>query len=774
MAAQELGNVAVRLLDLDPGGVPAAAELAGELLHPDQEREIARREGRRRVVRLVRSPARAAAGDARPVRADRSYLVTGGLGGIGLAVGEWLLEQGAGAVVLSGRRAPGPDAEAVVARLRERHARVRVETADVTDGEAVTRLVAGIGGTEAEPPLGGVFHSVGVLSDATLPNQDWAGFERVLWPKVLGGWRLHRATRSLDLDRFVLFSSVSGLFGTPGQANYAAANVFLDQLALYRRSLGLPGQTVVWGPWWGVGWGETERERIAPGMELAGVSWVTRAQALRALSRLLRENVPVGAVASVDWTSLATGMARPPAPVTDLTGAAADAVPGEPGDLAARLQGAQAGDRERLAVELVREAVRSVLRLGELPAPDVGFFELGMDSLMAVELRNRVNRGLSGAFVASNTAVFDHPTPAALGRHLLAGLGEPPPVAAAPRAAPRRGEDRVAVVGMACRFPGGADAGGFWAQLAAGEQSVTRGRPEELFPEEQNGGPGPFGAYLPALDRFDAEFFRIPPVEAELMDPQQRLLLEVSWEALEDAGMAPARLRGSATGVYAGISVSDYRELIGPVAGDAARSLYSATGTSLSAAIGRVAFALGLEGPALAVDTACSGSLVAVHQAAMGLARGEADLALAGGVNAILAPEVTRLLADASMLSPNGRCRTFDAAADGFVRGEGCGVVVLKRLADAERDGDRILGVLLGSAVNQDGASAGLTVPNGPAQERGDPGGARAGGCRTRNRGLPGGARHGDGARGPHRGGRRRRRCTGRAGRRSARCSSVR
>ena len=251
---------------------------------------------------------------------------------------------------------------------------------------------------------------------------------------------------------------------------------------------------------------------------------------------------------------------------------------------------------------------------------------------------------------------------------------------------------------------------------------MTHGRPEPLPVDPETSAAPAWGAYLPGLDCFDAEFFRIAPVEAALMDPQQRLLLEVSWEALEDAGLAPNGLAGSRTGVYAGITTSDYRDLIGldgrGRSGNGAEGLYAATGMSFSTAIGRVAFALGLEGPAMAVDTACSSSLVAVHQAAAGLQRGEADLALAGGVNAILTARVTRLFESGGMLAPDGRCKTFDAAADGYVRGEGCGMVVLKRLSDAERDGDRILGVLLGSAVNQDGASAGLTVPNGPAQER--------------------------------------------------------
>ena len=298
---------------------------------------------------------------------------------------------------------------------------------------------------------------------------------------------------------------------------------------------------------------------------------------------------------------------------------------------------------------------------------------------------------------------------------------------------PKSSESRspVAIVGMACRFPGADGLSAFWRLLETGSNAVQEGLPGSgigrvgaLFPDDTGQIDAcRFGAYLDELDRFDAAFFRISPVEAQLLDPQQRLILETSWRALEDAGIDPALLKDSRTGVYAGISNNDYRGLIleaSENAGSAepAASLYAVTGTSLNTAIGRVAFALGLGGPAMAVDTACSSSLVATHQAVSGLQRGDADLALAGGVNIILSGRLLEFRANAGMLSPDGQCKTFDASANGYVRGEGCGVLVLKRLADAEADGDRIWGVILGTALNQDGASPGLTVPNGAAQER--------------------------------------------------------
>ena len=286
----------------------------------------------------------------------------------------------------------------------------------------------------------------------------------------------------------------------------------------------------------------------------------------------------------------------------------------------------------------------------------------------------------------------------------------------------------IAIVGMACRFPRAPDLSAFWRLLDGGENAVTEGVPGsgigrvgELFPDtDVQSQACRFGAYLDELDLFDASFFRISPVEATFLDPQQRLMLETSWRALEDAGIDPDRLKGTRTGVYAGISNNEYRGLILDVSDTAepAASLYTVTGTSFNTAIGRVAYVLGLEGPAMALDTACSSSLVAMHQAVTGLQRGEADLALAGGVHTILSGRLLELRANAGMLSPDGRCATFDAAANGYVRGEGCGIVALKRLADAEADGDRIWGVIRSTAVNQDGASPGLTVPNGQSQER--------------------------------------------------------
>ncbi|MEV0304271.1 non-ribosomal peptide synthetase/type I polyketide synthase [Streptomyces prasinus] len=284
---------------------------------------------------------------------------------------------------------------------------------------------------------------------------------------------------------------------------------------------------------------------------------------------------------------------------------------------------------------------------------------------------------------------------------LRSGIGEP-----------------VAIVGMGARMPGGADdPERLWDLLAEGRDAVVPYSATRLadvpggFPDGT-----PSGGFLTQVDGFDAEFFGVSPREAACLDPQQRLLLEVAWEALENAGTRPASLRGSRTGVYVGVTNNDYQQALLTQVSAEDLEAYALTGAASTFAAGRIAYWLGTHGPSLSVDTACSSSLVAVHLAAQALRCGEADVALAGGVNVLLAPEWYTVLGKAGMLAADAHCKTFDAAADGYVRSEGCGVLVLKRLSDARADGSRVLAVIRGTAVNQDGRSSGVTVPNAKAQ----------------------------------------------------------
>ena len=665
------------------------------------------------------------------LRQDRTYLVTGGLGGIGCAVATWLADQGAGSIVLNGRRDPDATAEEVIQGLRNQGVNVQVELADVTDAAAIEQMLERM--DRELPPLGGVIHSVGVLSDGALTNQTWDRFEEVLWPKILGGWQLHRATAQLDLDFFILFSSRVGVMGNPGQANHAAANAFLDQLAGHRRALGLPGQAIAWGAWSEIGEAAEQRDRIDRQRTALGGRWFTPQQGMRAFDRLVRQDTTTSVVMSMDWSVFEEAVEERPPLLEDLlsanTGTTAAAASASD-DLMTRLRGTPAPAHEELLVSFVQQEVQAVLRLQSTPDPTVGFFDLGMDSLMAVELRNRLNRAFSGEYTASNTIVFDYPDVATLARHLVGELGEfgdvPAPQAQPvaqpwpkPEPAAQGKDDGIAIVGMACRFPGAADLQAFWHLLEAGEDAVTDGRRDSGSWEGVTGDPANDydalrrGGFIEGIDLFDARFFGISPIIARATDPQHRLLLETSWHALEDAGINPDELRGSNTGVFAGVASSEYRDLM-----LAAGSSISYVGTANSMAVGGVSFKLGLTGPAVPVELNCASSLVSVHHALTALRQGEVNLALAGGVNTVLSPGKTGEMAELGMLSREQRCKTFDAAADGFARGEGCGMLVLKRLDEAEADGDRIWGVIRGAAVNQNGPSAGPTAPNGPGQER--------------------------------------------------------
>src|SRR6202171_2613058 len=396
--------------------------------------------------------------------------------------------------------------------------------------------------------------------------------------------------------------------------------------------------------------------------------------------------------------------------------------------LAQRLSGLGAEAQRDLLVGLVRGQVAVVL--GQSSPEEIvsttAFQDLGFDSLSAIELRNRLKTatGLS----LSPTLIFDYPTPAALAGYLgqqVTGVVEP--VRALPRV--RAGVDEpggvggVAGVGMGCRFRGGVESpGGLWEVVAEGRDVMSEFPADRGWDVAGLFDPDPdavgktycrWGGFLHGADQFDAGFFGIGPGEALAMDPQQRLLLECSWEALEHAGIDPLSLRGSATGVFAG----SYAQGDGLGAAEQPEG-YGLTGRARSVAFGRVFYVLGLEGPAVSVDTACSSSLVALHPACQSLRSGECDLALAGGVTVMATPAGFVEFSRQRGLAVDGRCKSFAGAADGTGWGEGAGVVVLARLADARRWGDPVLALVRGSAVNQDGASNGLTAPNGPSQQR--------------------------------------------------------
>ena len=660
------------------------------------------------------------------VKADRTYLITGGFGGLGLLVADWLVDRGARHLVLAGRNAPAPAAAEKIAALVKRGVEVWARQVDVADRKKLGSLLTEIAETMA--PLGGVIHSAGALDDGVLAQQSWPRFETVLGPKVDGAWNLHTLTRDQPLDFFILFSSVASALGSPGQGNHAAANAFLDALAHLRQSQGLPAMSINWGAWDYVG-AAAERQ-VKHRMQRRGMGVIPPDEGVAVLQQLFVRTDAQVAVLTVDWHRFIEGYPAHGKPFLEdlsreMESRAATPVSASPkSDLSERLESSRRNGREETLAAFVHERALKVLGLaaGAALDPRQPLKELGLDSLMAVELRNILGKAVNRTLPAG--LLFDYPTVETLTGYLkreVLALETPEPVKQA-EAKRRDLREPIAIIGMSCRLPDARNVEEFWNLLRDGVDAV-REVPAERWDADAYYDPDPtvsgkmnsrWGGFLESVDGFDPDFFGVAPREAVHMDPQQRLVLEVSWEALENAGKAPGRLEGSATGVFLGICNNDYARLLQE---QAPNDAYVATGNAFSVAAGRVSYLLGLSGPSLAVDTACSSSLVTIHLACQSLHSGECRLALAGGVNLVLSPESTINFAKLQMLSPRGRCRTFDAGADGFVRGEGCGMVVLKRYSDAVADGDTVLAVIRGTAVNQDGRSNGLTAPNGPAQE---------------------------------------------------------
>ncbi|MEK7727815.1 MAG: SDR family NAD(P)-dependent oxidoreductase, partial [candidate division KSB1 bacterium] len=661
-----------------------------------------------------------------------SILLTGAFGGLGLKIAEGLVENGARHLALVGRSAPSDEARAVLAKLEARGAKIFICQADLAQPEDVQRLFAEI--ATALPRLRGVIHAAGVLDDGVLLQQSWPRFEKVFAPKVAGAWLLHEHTKNLPLDFFVLFSSTSALLGAGGQGNYAAANAFLDGLAHYRRALGLPALSINWGAWAEVGMAAGMTQREQQRLQQQGMGLIGAAQGVEIFRKLLERAEPQIAVLPAQWQKFLPqfGDAMPP---VLLEMARANAQPGSRKientsaprqvELLQRLQNASGPQREELLEQNVRAQIARVLGFEASRPMDrqQPLQQMGLDSLMAVELRNALGAMLGTTLPA--TLLFDYPTLHALVQYLMREAlafeeTQPLETKVASKAGPSA--EPIAIIGMACRFPGGADTPeALWDLLREGREGIVT-VPEDRWSLEEYYSPDPdapgkiyvrSGGFLREVDKFDPRFFSITPREAASMDPQQRLLLEVAWEALENAAIAPNRLVGSATGVFVGIGGMDYALMqmknYDPLNIDA----YAGTGSAFSVASGRISYTLGLQGPCLAVDTACSSSLVALHLACQSLRSGESEMALACGVNLLLSPVVTINFCKARMLAPDGHCKTFDAAADGYVRGEGCGVVVLKPLSRATADGDTIHAVIRGSAVNHDGRSNGITAPNG-------------------------------------------------------------
>ncbi|MEM7133969.1 MAG: SDR family NAD(P)-dependent oxidoreductase [Chloroflexota bacterium] len=729
------------LVDLDSKSAPSesAENLLAEILQPplnsvlNNEAQIAYRSGKRLLARLMRSKVKTTDVPAK-IHADSTYLITGGLGAVGLIIADWLADEGAKHLILTGRSGVTTAAQQeVIDGLETEGVKVEIALIDVTNEEAMRALFMKI--AASAHPLRGIFHMAGILDDGILLNQTWKRFASVMSSKVKGAWLLHQLTQEMNmtgLENLVFFSSAASLLGNLGQGSYAAANAFMDGLARYRQQQGLPGISINWGAWAGYKGIDSMIGRTASVILDEG-EWITPEAGMMALAHLMTRSGQM-AVAPIDWTKPSLAMHGASSFLnhlvpSDLSTASLSIDSNADGrsSLIQSLKALAVSRRRHYLQDHLQKAVSRTLGMTTMPERMTGFADLGMDSLMALELRRLLERELRQPL--PTTIAFEYPTVDSMADYLLdevLELAEPQGEKTAIQIehVTIGLDEPIAVISMACRFPGAESPEAFWQLLQEGKDMVqevptTRWNVDDYYDSHQPT-PGKMymreAAFIDEVDQFDPLFFGISPREAMNMDPQHRLLLEVSWEALERAHIAPSRLVDSQTGVFIGIGEGD-SSVMWPDDLDALDSLIG-TGSGHSIAAGRLAYTLGLQGPTMAVDTACSSSLVALHLACQSLRTGECDLALSGGASLMLSPIGHIVLSQMQALSPNGRCKTFDSAADGYGRGEGGGMVLLKRLSDAEADGDAIFAVIKGSAVNHDGPSSGLTVPNKRAQEK--------------------------------------------------------
>ncbi|HEY0791119.1 MAG TPA: SDR family NAD(P)-dependent oxidoreductase, partial [Chthoniobacterales bacterium] len=730
-------------------------QLPGDLLAEmaADDPEVRFRQGHREVRRL--EPLNEGqAGD--PFRPGGVYLITGGAGALGMIFAEYLRRQYDARLVLVGR------AERPGSRALERLGNDVVYCpADVSTPAGARRAVQAAKAQFGQ--LNGILHLAGVLRDGLIRTKGAADFDAVLAPKVLGLQALEEETRDDQLDCLILFSSTAGVLGNAGQSDYGFANACLDACAhQYSANEDNRGKqfgrvlSINW-PLWRDGGMNPNEETVRLHEQAFGLSPMPAAAGLKAFRQALASGVPQCTVI----------FGTPKSPVTQ--------APVKPAAGAMEPSPVSSADAETARLQLMddlKKSVAKVLRLevGVLEA-DADTSEYGFDSITFTALANDLNAGFD--FNLTPAVLFEYPTLQSFADYLWqthAGKlvarylpnkapaahapAVPPPEASLSRDMPQKASvtpevavterapvseagagstrghlssripspgthEPIAVVGMSGVFPGAPDLNAFWTNLKECRDSITRTPADRWQDVTGSSSPeraldAPWGGYIDGVDKFDPLVFDISPREAELMDPQQRLFLQAVWHTLDDAGYRRADLAGTKTGVFVGVAANDYANLLA-VHGVAVEA-YSSTGNAHSVLANRVSYFFDLHGPSEAIDTACSSSLVAIHRAIESIMSGSSEMAIAGGVNVLLSPGAFLAFGKAGMLAADGRCKTFDARANGYVRGEGVGAILLKPLSRAQRDGDRIWGVILGSAENHGGRVQSLTVPNPNAQ----------------------------------------------------------
>ncbi|WDZ57336.1 SDR family NAD(P)-dependent oxidoreductase [Paenibacillus polymyxa] len=693
-----------------------------------------------------------------PWKENGVYLITGGAGGLGLIFAKEIANKVHNVVlILTGRSALDEGKRAEIKKLESLGARIAYKQADVTREQVVADLIRGI---EAEfGSLNGIIHSAGVIRDNRILQKNSEEMLEVLAPKVLGVVNLDQASKHLPLDFFIMFSSVAGGLGNQGQADYSTANAFMDAYARYRSTLTgsqqRQGQTlsINW-PLWKEGGMHIDEETEKLVKQHTGMGSISTSSGIQALYRamLTDANQVMVLEGNLEKMKRTIGLEIPETrQLEKAAGASASisAISTTDGNAAPDLL-----DKVQIAM------MQAVSKLLKVKLEDIDAYvelsEYGFDSILLTQFANNINHlyrlELTPAVFFEYTTLHDfcrylvEEYATLLGEQFVVQTRTEPAVQneeddredsirsrrqrsrfanenvlAMPQQT-QAGSEPIAIVGISGVFPMARDVDEFWKNLEEGRDCITE-IPEDRWDwkayygdpaEETNKTNIKWGGFIDGIYEFDPLFFGISPREAALMDPQQRLLMTYIWKAIEDAGIPAAGLSGSRTGIFAGTANSGYSGMI--YQGDVGVEAYSSSGMAPSVGPNRMSYFLNIHGPSEPVETACSSSLVAIHRAVKAIEDGSCEMAIAGGVNAIITPELHISFNKAGMLCEDGRCKTFSDQANGYVRGEGAGMVFLKKLKDAEKAGDHIYGVIRGTAVNHGGRANSLTAPNPRAQ----------------------------------------------------------
>lgn len=718
------------IIDLGDGARQSSQQVVDEIKYNHgqfYEHIVAYRDGSRLVSRLKKSTMMA---NKASLIGQGRYLITGGLGGLGLVTAQALLSAGARELILISRNVNTEAIQAAVKDIETAYPGrvIRTIGIDITDKQALCHLFLDL---NADGLLKGIIHAAGSALNAPFIEHRDEDIDYLFSAKVKGGWYLHELSQNCKLDFFIVYSSVASLFGSNNQSVYSATGSFLDALIAERHRLGLVGTAIQWGTWGEVGMliKHSGRQDLNPML-------INNGQGQALIKLLMNTKLRHVTIVSPKYLEFLLDFVPKPMPAfhqcltSDLGGGKPET------EIIANNLSPWVNSYFKMSDDKKRQASKDLIfsickKIQERSTieyldEDDGFYDLGFDSLMITELAYDLKDILEPFIKVTVSIGFDYPTINKLANYIKQELDNQFSKQHVEKSLSAFAVDSIAIIGMSCSLPNAPDLESFETLLEEGLSGIkdvpidrwdnssyyssNRNDPNKIYVNKHG--------LMDDIKSFDARFFGISPREAKMMDPQQRIFLQCCYHALENANYTPGFLSDSLTGVFAGVSANEYHSQLEQSNSDhKEQSVFAITGNVINLVSGRVAYAFDFKGPSISVDTACSSSLVAIHYACQSLKNREVDYALAGGVNVLIRPESNVMLCRSNALSPDGQCKTFDKAADGFARSEGCGVIFLKRTSDAIRDKDNILAVIKASAVNNDGKSAGITVPNGKSQE---------------------------------------------------------